>query len=43
MKLIPAANVTAARKNGYWKPKTMLHIQAPNRKIIPPPRRTIDE
>ena len=42
-KLTHAARVTATRNYGYWNPKKALQIQAPIKKIIPPPRSTILE
>lgn len=43
MKLTPAINVSPAKNQGYWKPKKALHIHAPIKKMMPPPRNTIVE
>ena len=43
MKLTPAMRVTANRNHKYWKPKKALQIHSDNRKIRPPPLRTMLE
>ena len=40
-KLTPATSVSPAKNHGYSNSKNALQTQAPIKKIIPPPRKTI--